>query len=60
MKYVILSTKTNSRFYIEENTEFAKELISACKDSTLFSVKEFKPDEDTKQLGKIWLEEVKK
>lgn len=59
MKKILISKRTQKRYYIELDSDFATDLVKVCDRSSDFEVKDFVPDTDLKELGRIWSEEVK-
>jgi hypothetical protein len=60
MKKVLISKRTQKRYYIELDSDFATDLVKVCEMSADFEVKDFIEDTDLKEMGRIWSEEVKR
>jgi hypothetical protein len=58
MKKVLISKRTQKRYYIELDSDIARDLVKVCQISEDFEVKDFVPDTDLRELGRIWSEEV--
>jgi hypothetical protein len=59
MKKVLISKRTQKRYYIELDSDFATDLIKVCEMSDDFEVKDFIEDSDLREMARIWSEEVK-
>lgn len=60
MKKVLIAKRTQKRYYIELDSDFATDFVRVFEMSDDFEVKDFIEDTDLKEMGRIWSEEVKR